>query len=133
MSDGRGCERTVSIRGGGSRFCAAAWGAAAIAYSVAFSLLPEQLAWRSLFWAGVFPALIVLFVRRNVEEPDIFLHARAKQRMSGEKSNLLAIFSPPLAMTSMPRRASIEARCTVSGRATPSIGHLKCAWNWRGC
>ncbi|SDD74014.1 MFS transporter [Paraburkholderia lycopersici] len=85
------------------------WGAAAIAYSVAFSLLPEQLAWRSLFWAGVFPALIVLFVRRNVEEPDIFLHARAKQRMSGEKSNLLAIFSPPLAMTTL----KASALCTA--------------------
>ncbi|MFT4065592.1 MFS transporter [Paraburkholderia sp.] len=85
------------------------WGAAAIAYSVAFSLLPEQLAWRSLFWAGVLPALLVLFVRRNVDEPDIFLHARAKQRMSGEKSNLLAIFSPPLAMTTL----KASALCTA--------------------
>ena len=85
------------------------WAGAALAYSVSFSFLPEQYAWRALFWIGVLPALMVLFVRRNVREPEIFVRAQAEQRAAGTRTNLLAIFMPPLLGTTI----KASALCTA--------------------
>jgi MFS family permease len=48
------------------------WGAAVMLYAVVFAWLPEALAWRVLFWVGLAPALLVFWVRKHVEEPDVF-------------------------------------------------------------
>jgi len=53
---------------------------AALAYGVVFSALPVQWSWRALFWIGVLPAFLVIYVRRTVEEPEIFRNAQAKSR-----------------------------------------------------
>ena len=45
------------------------WGAAAVLYAFYFSVLPAALAWRALFWTGILPALLILYVRRRVREP----------------------------------------------------------------
>jgi MFS family permease len=45
---------------------------AALAYGVVFSLFAAQWAWRTLFWLGILPALLVIYVRRFVEEPEIY-------------------------------------------------------------
>ncbi len=71
------------------------WGAAAVLYTVVFSALPEQIAWRVLFLAGILPALLVLYIRRNVEEPAVFRAARA----SGAGGNFLEIFAPEILPT----------------------------------
>ena len=42
------------------------WGLTAILYSLMFSLLPPEEAWRALFMLGLLPALFVLVVRRLV-------------------------------------------------------------------
>jgi MFS family permease len=54
----------------------AGWGAgcvlAALAYGVVFSFFPPQWSWRILFWLGILPALLVVYVRQFVDEPEIF-------------------------------------------------------------
>ena len=55
------------------------WGVSALLYALMFSLLPAELAWRSLFLLGILPAVFVIYIRRFVEEPDVFL---AEQRRS---------------------------------------------------
>ncbi|NYE59647.1 MFS family permease [Duganella sp. 1224] len=72
------------------------WGCAAIFYSVAFSLLPEALAWRSLFWISILPAFLVLYIRRYVPEPEVFIQAHAVGKQDAKRPSLWAIFSPPL-------------------------------------
>ena len=47
------------------------WGAAAILYTLLIALLPEEYAWRSLFWIGLAPAVLVFWIRRFVQEPEI--------------------------------------------------------------
>lgn len=74
---------------------AVGWGVAAILYSIAFSVLPESLAWRSLFWVGILPALLVIYVRRHVEEPEAFKAAGAA-RKQGKGPSVWVIFSPAL-------------------------------------
>jgi len=70
------------------------WGAAAIIYTVVFSLLPEQVAWRVLFLAGIAPALLVLYIRRYVEEPEVYRAARAQPVAGAGRGSFLEIFSP---------------------------------------
>jgi len=72
------------------------WGAAALLYAFFFSFLPPQQAWRALFLVGIAPALLVFWVRRYVEEPPVYLEARALLAAQGERLSLLEIFRPPL-------------------------------------
>jgi MFS family permease len=79
---------------------AVGWGAAAIMFAAVFSLLPAELAWRVLFWIGILPALLVIYIRRNVQEPEVFQATRARVKESG--SHFLEIFSPKLLSVTLP-------------------------------
>ncbi len=79
---------------------AVGWGAAAILYSAAFSLLPEDTAWRALFWIGIAPALLVFYIRRFVPEPEVFQETlRGASRKEG--AGVLAIFAPEVIRTTL--------------------------------
>jgi MFS family permease len=69
------------------------WGVAAIAFAASFSLLPPHYAWRAMFWAGIVPALFVLYVRRAVAEPAVFARAVNGQER-GAAPRWLEIFLP---------------------------------------
>jgi MFS family permease len=75
------------------------WGAANLVYVTCYALLPETLAWRALFWVGILPSLLVLWIRRNVREPDIAVATRAKSRETGV--SFLDIFAPDLLRTTV--------------------------------
>ncbi|HZP93756.1 MAG TPA: MFS transporter [Burkholderiales bacterium] len=75
------------------------WGAAALLFTVYFSLLPEHLAWRALFWTGILPALLIVYVRRHLREPEVFEATRARVRQAGD--GFLEIFSPKLLRTTV--------------------------------
>lgn len=79
------------------------WAVAAVLYGIAFSVLPESLAWRSLFWVGILPALLVLYVRKHVPEPQAYVEGAAK-RLKANGLSVWAIFSP-----SMLRRTVLAA------------------------
>lgn len=80
---------------------AVGWAVAAVLYSLAFSVLPENLAWRCLFWVGILPASLVLYVRKHVSEPEAFVTAQAKRRAGVDRSSAWAIFSPSLLRTTV--------------------------------
>ncbi|CAM3929855.1 MFS transporter [Bordetella tumbae] len=80
---------------------AVGWGTAAILYTLAFSVLPPEWAWRSLFWIGVLPAFLVLYIRKHVPEPEVFQRTRAKTQASGERPSFWTIFSPGLLKTTI--------------------------------
>lgn len=48
------------------------WGLAAICYTVAFTVLEPELAWRVMFWIGLAPAVLVFYIRGHVPESDVF-------------------------------------------------------------
>jgi len=72
------------------------WGAAALLYAVLFSRLPEETAWRALFFAGILPAALVLFVRYFVDEPAVFTETQKQIAAGAERPHFLAIFEPEL-------------------------------------
>lgn len=80
---------------------AVGWGAAAILYTIAFSVLPPEWAWRTLFWIGVAPAFLVIYIRKHVPEPEVFQRARAQAQSSAERPSFWRIFSPSLLKTTM--------------------------------
>ncbi|GII88311.1 MFS transporter [Sphaerisporangium siamense] len=51
---------------------AVGWGLAVAVYTVVFMVADEGLAWRVLFFTGALPALLVLYVRRNVTDAPAF-------------------------------------------------------------
>ncbi|MGH7040918.1 MAG: MFS transporter [Acetobacteraceae bacterium] len=68
------------------------WGAAAVLYTVFATILPETIAWRALFWTGLIPGLLVLWIRRNVEEPTL---ARATRPVGSALTQIFAALKPP--------------------------------------
>lgn len=51
---------------------AVGWGAAALACWAVYALVPAALAWRILFWIGIAPALLILYVRSSVMESPLY-------------------------------------------------------------
>jgi MFS family permease len=57
--------------------------------------LPEAIGWRALFAFGLVPALLVLYLRRRVREPEVFM------RQQRERGRPLDIFRPPVLRTTL--------------------------------
>ncbi|MBC8747143.1 MULTISPECIES: MFS transporter [Paraburkholderia] len=74
---------------------AVGWGAAVMLYALMFSLLPVETAWRVMFGIGLVPALLILYVRRGVQEPTPARDTRARhdEPASGV---IVGIFSPKM-------------------------------------
>lgn len=72
---------------------AVGWGVAVIASTAVYAFLPAEVAWRVLFFLGILPALLVLYLRRHVPEPQVRRRPEATPRARGE---WLRIFSPQL-------------------------------------
>lgn len=76
---------------------AVGWGVAVLLYTALFSILPEAQAWRWLFFVGVVPALLIIFIRRGIDEPEVSVRTRAAaSKGRAEAASLLAIFRPQL-------------------------------------
>jgi MFS family permease len=87
------------------------WAAAALAYWAVSVIAPPEVAWKILFWLGILPGLLVIYIRRNVAEPAIFMQMRAQRvRAAGvaatagspaRRGVFLDIFRPPLLRTTI--------------------------------
>jgi len=55
---------------------AVGWGISALVYTALYAFLPEAIAWRVLFAIGLLPAVFVFWIRRHIDEPDIFRDQR---------------------------------------------------------
>ena len=56
------------------------WGLGALLSSVAYALLYDAIGWRGLLILGVLPALLVVYIRRYVKEPELWAQNRTIQR-----------------------------------------------------
>ncbi|MFJ6726998.1 MFS transporter [Streptomyces sp. NPDC091281] len=77
---------------------AVGWGLAAIVYTVVFSVFGDDVAWRVMFWTGALPALLVVWMRRRVQDAPSAVAAR--ERHAG-KGSFRAIFRGPLLRTTL--------------------------------
>ncbi|HEV7817110.1 MAG TPA: MFS transporter [Janthinobacterium sp.] len=92
------------------------YAAAALAYWTIFTVLPEHQAWRVLFLVGVLPGLLVVWMRRNIEESVAFDAAAAYRDQTSPWANFALIFSGRmLPLTVM---ASLMAAGALGGNYT---------------
>ncbi|MBS0294362.1 MAG: MFS transporter [Proteobacteria bacterium] len=73
---------------------AVGWGISAIAFWAVYALVEQQTAWRVMFWLGVLPALLILYIRRNISEPEVFRATQQQLAKTGQSSNFMLIFKP---------------------------------------
>src|SRR5438270_9354106 len=59
----------------------ASWGIGALLSSAAYGLLYTSIGWRGLLLIGVLPALSIVYVRRFVKEPPVWVENRQLQRV----------------------------------------------------
>jgi MFS family permease len=71
---------------------AVGWGIAILMQAVLFSVLPPESVWRWMFLAGGVPALLLLCLRRSVNEPDVSVRARSRQSAKGDRASIFNIF-----------------------------------------
>src|SRR4029077_13726264 len=60
-------------------------------------VLPQEIAWRTLFFVGLLPALLIFYLRANVPEPKILREAATVAKRRGT----LEIFGPDLLATTI--------------------------------
>jgi MFS family permease len=73
---------------------AVGWGAAVLLQAVCYSYIPPEQAWRWMFALGALPALLLFFLRRYVEEPEISSATRSADARKQDRPSLFEIFSP---------------------------------------
>jgi MFS family permease len=76
------------------------WGISAVFYTLFFAVLSPSLAWRAMFWVGLLPALLAVWIRSHVSESTIFGRNRAAEKVESS-THFLRIFSPPLLKTTL--------------------------------
>jgi len=66
--------------------------------SIAYGTLFDRIGWRGLFWIGVLPALLIVYVRLFVKEPEVWVENQRRQRAQRRevRAPLMRIFQPPL-------------------------------------
>jgi MFS family permease len=77
------------------------WGAAALLATAAFQFLPQEYAWRVMFFLGLLPAVAVFFLRRLVTEPKVFVESSTVNSAAGSRRGPFDIFGPKLLPTTV--------------------------------
>jgi MFS family permease len=80
---------------------AVGWAIAAGVATLLLSIYPEDFAWRVMFWVGLAPAVLVIFVRRFVDEPLVFTESRRNLAATAETAHFLDIFKPGMLPTTV--------------------------------
>ncbi|CAL9369671.1 Putative metabolite transport protein YjhB [Actinosynnema sp. ALI-1.44] len=68
---------------------AVGWALAVLVYTLVFNLFPQDVAWRVLFWTGALPAVLIIYLRRNVEDAP---HVTERRETTKDKGSFTAIF-----------------------------------------
>jgi SHS family lactate transporter-like MFS transporter len=90
-------------RGLMSGFLAGSWGLGFALSSAAYWLLFDSIGWRGLLWLGILPAIVCVFIRYFVKEPEVWVENRKRQREQKQevRAPILAIFKPALLINTL--------------------------------
>ncbi len=84
----------VRSRGFMSGILQGSWGLGFLLSSAIYGLFYSYIGWRGMLWIGILPALAVIWVRKYVKEPEVWLENRRRQRAEKREMRLplFAIF-----------------------------------------
>ncbi len=97
------------------------WAGAVLVVTGILAYFPAEYAWRLAFWVGVIPALIVIFIRRNVKDSDAF---KKSQKLDTDKASIGTVFSTKYIKVSMLASMlviGLQAGCYVILVWTPAM------------
>jgi len=77
------------------------WGAAVLVSVALFSLLPPELSWLVMFFLGVLPAFLIIFIRRSIKDPEVYVQTRNAVQSGKSSANFLDIFKPRVLPTTI--------------------------------
>ena len=80
---------------------AVGWGAAVLVSVALFSVLPPEWSWRAMFMLGLLPALLIVFIRRSIQEPEVYLNTRREVDAGRRRGHFLDIFRPRILATTV--------------------------------
>jgi SHS family lactate transporter-like MFS transporter len=88
----------VRSRGFMSGILQGSWALGFLLSSAIYGLFYNAIGWRGMLWIGILPALAVVWIRRYVKEPEVWLENRRKQREQNREMRLplFAIFKQRL-------------------------------------
>ncbi|WP_233272963.1 MFS transporter [Paraburkholderia acidisoli] len=75
------------------------YGVAVLLSTLLFSSLEPAMAWRVLFAIGLLPTLLVLWIRRSIEEPPLF--AQIRKQHAEDRPSIWAVFDKPTRGTTL--------------------------------
>jgi len=55
---------------------------------------PADIGWRAVFWIGLLPAVLIFFVRRGSDDPEIYRAAQRHAAQTGRRTTIASIFAP---------------------------------------
>ncbi len=76
------------------------WGIAAGFYALFSAMLSPEMAWRAMFWIGLAPAALAVYVRRHVHESDIYNQSQTSKTKTSNME-FFKIFSPSILRTTL--------------------------------
>ncbi|HEY5858317.1 MAG TPA: MFS transporter [Aldersonia sp.] len=76
---------------------AVGWALAVLMYTIVFQIFDEDFAWRVMFWTGALPALLIVWVRRNLTDTEIVTEKR--ESAGSAKGSFREIFRGNLTRT----------------------------------
>jgi MFS family permease len=91
-------------RGKAVSFMQSGWALGYMAAAALSAMILPAFGWRALFLVGILPALVTVFIRRKVEEPEIWLQSR-------ERASFMGIFQGTYGRRTL--MATILATCVL--------------------
>ena len=75
------------------------WGIGFLMSSAIYGLFYNYIGWRGLLMIGILPALLIIWIRLYVKEPEIWVENRRQQKAQGRevRTPLFSIFKPEIA------------------------------------
>src|SRR4029077_16720816 len=72
------------------------WGIGFLMSSAIYGLFYSYIGWRGLLMVGILPALLVIWIRIYVKEPEVWVENKRQQKLQGRevRAPLIAIFKP---------------------------------------
>jgi len=75
---------------------AVGWGAAVLVSVALFTWLPPELSWRLMFFLGVLPAFLIIYIRRSIQDPEVYVQTRRGVESGQGSAHFLDIFKPAI-------------------------------------
>jgi len=84
----------IRSRGFMSGFLQGSWGLGFALSALAYGFLYDEIGWRGLLWIGILPALVVIWIRFYVKEPEVWVENKRlqKEKNAEVRAPLFSIF-----------------------------------------